>query len=403
MKQLDSFERDKEICMHFEDDREHFEGAVVPPIFQNTVFTYQSFDMLTEAVKNEHSHYVYGRGTNPIVEVVEKKLAALERGEVCRCFASGMAAISASLINSVKSGEHILCVSNLYYSTMELIKYLGKFNISHTVIYSTKTEDIKQAIQANTKVIFLESPTDMSFQLVNLEEIAAFAKDKGIRTIVDNTWATPLFQKPITKGIDIVVHSASKYLGGHSDVLGGAVITTRKNMRLIFEKEYLLLGGVMPPQDASLLLRGLRTLPFRMVGHQENAFRVAEFLQQHPTVAKVNFPGLESHPDYHLGKHQLTGYSGLMSFELKDAHFQNLKTIINKLNIFKLGVSWGSFESLVFSPNLGNNEEKLKSQHINPGTIRLAVGLENANVLINDLNQALNCEVSNGSIDLKEN
>ena len=154
---------------------------------------------------------------------------------------------------------------------------------------------------------------------MNLEEITNLAKSKGIRTIDNNTWATPLFQKPITKGID-VVDSASKYLGGHSDVLGGAIVTSKKNMKTIFKKEYLLLGGVMPPSEAALYL-GLRTLPFRMLEHQENAFNVAEFLENHPKVERVNFPGLESHPDYHLGKSQLTGYSGLMSIELKEAHF----------------------------------------------------------------------------------
>jgi cystathionine beta-lyase/cystathionine gamma-synthase len=386
---LNSFETDKKICMHYEDDRERFEGAVVPPIFQNTLFTYETFDTLTDALQSEHSFYVYGRGTNPTVEIVEKKLAALERGEECKLFATGMAAVSAALLNSVQSGDHVLCVSNLYYSTMELIKYLGKFNISHSVIYSTQLEDIKEALQPNTKVIFLESPTDMTYRVINLDEIAKLAKPLGIRTIIDNTWATPLFQKPLTKGIDVVVHSASKYLGGHSDVLGGAVVTSKEVMKTIFRKEYLLMGAAMPPNEASLLLRGLRTLPFRMQGHQENAIKVARFLHSHPKVAKANFPGLETHPDYQLGKIQLSGYSGLMSIELKQDDFNHVKAMINKMKVFKIGVSWGSFESLIISPNLGNNEGKLVKEHISPGTIRLAIGLENANALIEDLEQAL--------------
>jgi cystathionine beta-lyase/cystathionine gamma-synthase len=389
MEQHESFETDKKICMHFEDDRERFEGAVVPPIFQNTLFTYSTFDILTDALQSEHSFYVYGRGTNPTVEIVEKKIAALERGEACKCFSSGMAAVSAAIINSVKSGDHVLCVSNLYYSTMELLKYFGKFNISHSVIYSTKIEDIKQAIQPNTKMIYLESPTDITFRVVNLDEVVKLAKSLGIRTIIDNTWATPLFQKPLTKGIDIVVHSASKYLGGHSDVLGGVIVTSKENMKTIFRKEYLLMGAAMPPNEASLLLRGLRTLPFRMLGHQENAIKVAEFLSKHPKVERVNFPGLSTHPDYQLAKSQFTGFSGLMSIEFKEANFNHVKTIINKTKIFKIGVSWGSFESLILSPNLGNNEGKLVKEHINPGTIRLAVGLENAEALIDDLKQAL--------------
>jgi cystathionine beta-lyase len=390
MDQHESFETDKKICMHFEDDRERFEGAVVPPIFQNTLFTYSTFDILTDALQSEHSFYVYGRGTNPTVEIVEKKIAALERGEACKCFSSGMAAVSAAIINSVKSGDHVLCVSNLYYSTMELFKYLGKFNISHSVVYSTNIEDIKKAIQTNTKMIYLESPTDLTFRVVNLDEVAKLAKTLGIRTIIDNTWATPLFQKPLTKGIDIVVHSASKYLGGHSDVLGGVIATSKENMKSIFRKEFLLIGASMPPNEASLLLRGLRTLPFRMLGHQENALKVAEFLSEHPKVEKVNYPGLPTHPDYQLAQSQFTGFSGLMSIELKEANFNAVKTIINKMKVFKIGVSWGSFESLILSPNLGNNVDKLIKEHISPGTIRLAVGLENASALIDDLNQALN-------------
>jgi cystathionine beta-lyase/cystathionine gamma-synthase len=389
LKNLDTFETDKKICMHFEDDRERFEGAVVPPIFHNTLFTYETVDVLNDALQSEHSFYVYGRGTNPTVEIVEKKLAALERGQACKLFSSGMAAISAALINSVKSGDHVLCVSNLYFSTMELLKYLGKFNVSHSVIYSTETEAIKQALQPNTKVIFLESPTDMTFRLINLDEVADLARTKGIRTIIDNTWATPLFQKPLTKGIDVVVHSASKYLGGHSDVLGGAIVTSKENMKTIFRKEYLLMGAAMTPNEASLLLRGLRTLPFRIQGHEENAIKVAKFLHNHPKVKQVNFPGLETHPDYHLGKSQLSGYSGLMSFELNEASFNDVKGVINKMKVFKIGVSWGSFESLIISPSLGNNEGKLVKEHIDPCTIRLAVGLENANALIEDLEQAL--------------
>ncbi|OLS38480.1 methionine gamma-lyase [Bacillus sp. MRMR6] len=375
--------------MQFEDDRERFKGAVVPPIFQNTLFTYETFERLAEAVKDEQTHYVYSRGANPTVGVVEKKMAALERGEEGKCFSSGMAAISAAIINSVKSGDHVLCVSNLYYSTMELLKYFQKFNVSHSVIYSTKIEDISQAVQENTTVIFIENPTDMTYKLVDLEGISVLAKSRGIRTIIDNTWATPLFQKPITMGIDIVVHSASKYLAGHSDVLAGVLVTRKNIMRKIFEKEFLLIGASIPPAEASLLLRGLRTLPFRMMGHQENAIKVAEFLEQHPRVEKVNFPGLASHPDFELGRKQLSGYSGLMSFELKDAHFDQVKQVINKMEIFKIGVSWGSFESLVLSPNIGNNEEQLLQQHIHPGTIRLAVGLENADLLVRDLEKAL--------------
>lgn len=380
---------DLDICMHFADEPERFHGAVVPPIFNNSVFVYPTLDSLGQAVADETSHYVYWRGTNPTVEIAEKKIAALEKGEQCKCFASGMAAISAALFNSLKSGDHLLCVSNIYMSTMNVIKYLKKFSIDHTVIYSIAIEEIEKAILPNTKLIYLECPTDTNFRLTDLKAVAALARSKGIRTITDNTWATPLYQKPLTLGIDIVVHSASKYLGGHSDIVGGAIISNKELMKKLFKDEYLLFGGVMAPYTASQLLRGLRTLPLRMKAHQENALKIAQFLESHPRISVVHYPALSSHPDYELGKKQLTGYAGLLSFEMKNGTYEVVKSIINKLKVFQIGVSWGSFESLVMSPNYGYNEEALQKEHVNSGLIRLSIGLEDADILINDLKQAL--------------
>jgi cystathionine beta-lyase/cystathionine gamma-synthase len=380
---------DEAICIQLGEKPERFLGAVVPPTFGNSLFVYPTLEELGQAVADERNHYVYWRGTNPTVEIAEKKLADLERGEQCKCFASGMGAISAALFNSLQGGDHVLCISNIYKSTIDLLKYMQKFDVTYSVVYSTKAEDIQQAIQPNTKVIYIESPTDMMLRLVDFRKLADMAKAKGIRTIVDNTWATPIFQKPLTFGIDIVVHSASKYLGGHSDLVGGALITSKEIMKQIFLKEYLLFGGIMSPFQASLLLRGLRTLPLRMKAHQENAMQIARFLSNHPAIAKVHYPALESHEDYELGTRQLTGYSGLMTFELKDAYFEAIKAVVNKVKVFQIGVSWGSFESLIMSPNYGNNEEELIKEHISPGLIRLSVGLGAASELIQDLGQAL--------------
>jgi cystathionine beta-lyase/cystathionine gamma-synthase len=387
MTQFD--DSDIDICLHVADEPERFDGAVIPPIYNNSVFVYPTFESLGEAVADETRHYVYWRGTNPTVEIAEKKLAALEKGEQCKCFSSGMAAISAVLLNSVKSGDHVLCVSNIYMSTMNVLKYLKKFGIQHSVVYSTDSEKIGNAVLQNTKLIYLECPTDTNFRLIDLKAIAELAKSKGIRTIIDNTWATPLFQKPLTFGIDIVVHSVSKYLGGHSDIVGGAVISSKDFMKKLFKDEYLLFGGVMAPQTASQLLRGLRSLPLRMKAHQENALKVAQFLESHPRVSIVHYPALMTHPDYELGKNQLLGYSGLLSFELLEGTYNAVKTIINKLKVFQIGVSWGSFESLVMSPNYGYNEDSLKKEHVSPGLIRISVGLEDVEQLINDWEQAL--------------
>ncbi|PLT35070.1 PLP-dependent aspartate aminotransferase family protein [Bacillus sp. V5-8f] len=389
MQDENRYARDKEICMHLGDDQERFTGAVVPPIFGNTLFTYPTLEELAKAESQEQNHYVYSRGSNPTVEIAEKKLAALERGEACRCFSSGMAAISATLFNSLKKGDHVLCIDNLYFSTMDLMKYLQKFGVEHSVVYSVSISEIENGIKDNTKVIYIESPTDMTYRLVDLQAVAKLAKNKGIRTIIDNTWATPLFQKPLEMGIDIVIHSASKYLGGHSDLLGGAVIASREIIDSLFHKELLLFGANLSPYEAALLLRGLRTLPFRMKAHQENGIQVAKFLETHPAVKNVHYPGLRSHPDYELGKRQLSGYSGLMGFELEDVHFEQVKKVVNSVELFQVGVSWGSFESLIYSRNNGKNADRLRKENQSPGLIRLAVGLEDCDLLIGDLKKAL--------------
>lgn len=384
------FEEDRAICLHRFEDNKYLNSAVVPPTYSNTLFTYPSFENLAEADSHQHDYYVYSRGMNPTVDLAERKLAALERGEQCKCFSSGMAAITAALFNSVKSGDHVLAVGNVYKSTLHLLKYLTKFQVKHSIVYSLSMEEIKQAVRSNTKVIFLESPTNLKLRLVDLQAVASFARSHGIRTIIDNTWATPLFQKPLLFGFDIVVHSASKYLGGHSDVMGGAVVTNSSIMEPLFSNEYLVHGGIMVPDEAIKLLRGLRTLPLRMKIHEKNAYKVALFLEKHEKVKTVNYPGLPSHPDYSLGKKQMTGCSGLLTFELDFSSFQQTAKIINKMKRFRIGVSWGSFESLVWSPNYGENAANLeKKQHLNPGLIRLAVGQENADELIEDLNQAL--------------
>ncbi|MBT2650081.1 aminotransferase class I/II-fold pyridoxal phosphate-dependent enzyme [Bacillus sp. ISL-34] len=389
MQLPDNFSSDQEICMHFDTGAEPFFGAIIPPIFGNSLFVYPTHEEFVQAENDQKNHYVYSRGTNPTVEIVEKKLASLEQGEQCKCFASGMAAITAAIFNSVQGGDHVLCVSNIYKSTMDLLIYMQKFGVRHSVVYSTSKEDIEKAIMPNTKLLYLENPTDMNLQLVDLKFIGDMAKSRGIRTIIDNTWATPLFQKPLTYGIDIVVHSASKYLGGHSDLVGGAIITCGEIMRDLFKKEYLLFGGTMGPREASLLLRGLQTLPLRMKAHQENTMQVASFLSSHPSVKRVNYPGLRSQRNLELNNKQLTGFSGLMTFELINANYEAVKAVINKVKIFKIGVSWGSFESLIMSPNFGNNIDELIKEHISPGLIRLSIGMEPAEKLIADLEQAL--------------
>lgn len=376
------------ICCHLGDKPEKFLGAVVPPIFENSLFVYETFDELINALKNEKENYVYSRGLNPTVEIAEKKIASLENGEDCKLFSSGMGAISAAISAFIKQGDHILCVNSIYGPTVEYVEYMKKYGITHSITYKTDLESIDKAVNKNTKIIYLESPGTMTFKIVNLKKIAEYAKSKGIITIIDNTWATPIFQKPLDLGIDISVHSCTKYLGGHSDVIAGAVISSKEFINKVFYNEFLLRGASIGPFEAWLIIKGLRTLPLRMKAHQENAIKVAEYLEKHPKVKKVNYPGLTSNPGYELARKQMTGFSGLMSFELAADCIDDLKTFINKLSLFKIGVSWGGHESLIISPYRGNNEKELLANNLSPYLIRISVGLEDVDSLIDDLSQA---------------
>lgn len=363
--------------------------AASPPIYETAPFLFDTYEEYAKAANNEKEHYMYSRGTNPTVQIAEKMIAALERGEACKCFASGMAAVSAALMGSLSAGDHLILVGHIYVTTVKLVKYLTKFGLTYTIVHSTSIEAVADAVNPQTKVIFIESPTSFTFDIIDISEITSLAKSKGLRTIIDNSWATPLFQKPLELGVDIVVHSASKYLGGHNDLVAGAVVTSKEIMNRIYAEEYELVGGSLAPFEAWLLIRGLRTLSLRMDAHQKNGLAVAQFLSKHPGIAKVNHPGLPTHPQHKLASRQLTGYSGLFSFELKESSYEEICRMINKLQLIRIGESWGSTESQIISPNCGYNQQDLKNQHMPQSLVRLAVGHEPIELLINDLRDAL--------------
>ena len=370
-------------CIEDHPAREPGVEPMATPIVQTSLFAFPDYDSLIAAGAAEYRNNVYTRGQNPTVEVLEKKLAALERGESCKAFGSGMAAVSSVILGLLDAGDHILFVNHTYGPTMQLAKQLERFGIEHTLLLDIEPDDVKAALQPNTRLVWLESPGTMMFRTLDLAAIADIAHSHGALTCIDNSWASPLFQKPITHGIDIVLHSATKYIGGHSDVVAGAVITTAERMRHIFYRSYLLLGGILHPFDSWLLLRGLRTMPVRMQQHHADAIRVAEFLRTRPEVAAVH------HPAFDAPSPTLTGFSGLFSFELKDAGFDEVRRFIDSLKRFRIGVSWGGVESLVISPNRGNNLHYLDSQRIPHGLIRMSIGLEGADALIDDISAAL--------------
>jgi cystathionine beta-lyase/cystathionine gamma-synthase len=374
---------DIRICIEDQPARQPGIEPMATPIVQTSLFAFESVEALNAAGAHENRNTVYTRGQNPTVEVLEKKLAALEHGEACKAFGSGMAAISAVIMGLLSAGDRILFVNNTYGPALQLAKQLDRFGITHTLLLDIEPDDIRDALVPNTRLIWLENPGTMLFRTLDLAAVADIAKRHGAITCIDNSWASPLFQKPILHGIDIVVHSATKYIGGHSDVVAGAVITTEERMTQIFYRAYLLLGGILHPFDSWLLLRGLRTMPVRMQQHERDALRIAAFLQERPEVEKVNHPAFVKHTS------SLTGYSGLFSFVLKDGGFDQVRDFINRLRRFRIGVSWGGVESLVISPNRGNNLHYLDAHRIPHGLVRLSIGLEGADALIEDITAAL--------------
>lgn len=370
---------DIKLCL--EDQPSGAPGAqpMATPIVQTSLFAYPDLDAFIAAAKEEDKNPVYSRGTNPTVEVLETKLAALEQGEACKCFGSGIGAASAVMLGLLRSGDHILFVNQTYGPIVQLARHLKRFGIQHTVLLDLTPDSVAGAMLPNTKMVWLENPGTMVFRTFDIAAIADVARTHGAVTCLDNSWASPLFQKPIAHGVDIVIHSATKYLGGHSDVVAGAMITTAERTREVFHRAYMLNGAVLSPFDAWLMLRGIRTLPMRMQQHESDGLRVADFLRTRSEVHQV------FHPAFTEQSPSLTGYSGVFSFELADGSFESVRRFIDGLRRFRIGVSWGGVESIVLAPNRGYNLTYLDGQAIPHGTVRLSIGLEGADALIDDI------------------
>lgn len=374
-----------EILHHLGEENMPF-GSVTPPIFQTSIFQFDSFDKFKEALSNEEENYLYTRGNNPTVNIVEEKIAALEHGQRAKLFASGIAAISSGIMAFLKSNDHVVCVEDSYSWTKTLLeKYLKRFGISHTYVDGSDIEEVYSAVRPNTKVIYLESPTTFTFKIQDLENISAFAKKYGIKTIIDNTWATPYFQNPLDFGIDLVVHSSSKYFGGHSDVVAGVIVGSKKDISHIFNTEFLNIGAVPDPFASWLILRGLRTLHIRMERHFQSTMKVIDYLYHHPAVEKINYPFYKDNPQLALAKKQMRGGSGLFSIKLATKRVEDVKTFTDNLRIFKRAVSWGGYESLVVPYAVSH--KNLSEDNIS--IVRIHVGLEDPEILIDDLERSL--------------
>lgn len=379
---------EENICNHIEKTKANYR-SMSPEIVMTSSFYFQDFDEFAKASSNEFDAFVYTRGSNPTTKLLEDTLAKLEHGERCKVFASGMGAISATLLTLLKANDHVLIVNTVYGASVSLLKFLNRYHVQCDVVHISKIEDLLSNIKENTRVIYFESPSSQQFQMIDLKSLSDIAKEKNILTIMDNTWASPLYQHPLDYGIDIVVHSCSKYVGGHSDIVCGAVISTQKIIRDIEEHGFLYMGATCSPMNAYLALRGIRTLPIRMKQVHENIKKVLDVLQKDHRIAKIYHPYCYDTTQKKIADTYLNGYGSLFAIDMKDEDLEKLKIFINNLKVFTLGVSWGGFESLVLPVYKGNNARAVLDRGLNLTHIRIYVGLENTDTLIQDIMQAL--------------
>jgi cystathionine beta-lyase/cystathionine gamma-synthase len=371
------------------EERENYFNAVSPPIMQTSNFVFNTVDEMRKAFADEYSTYIYSRGRNPTIDILRKKLAALDGAEDCLVFNNGAAATFAAVLANVKSGDHIVCVDKPYSWTQKLCnEILPRFNVSTTYIDGTAIENFERAILPNTTLIYLESPNSWEYKLQDLKAVAELAKAEGIVTIIDNSYCTPIYQRPIEYGIDLSMQTATKYIGGHSDTLGGVLSGKKEMIERIFNSEYMNIGSGIQPFNAWLLIRGLRTLPARLDRISASTQKVVAFLKQHPKVEGIIFPFDESFPQYALAKQQMSGACGLLTFIVKAETITQVEKFCEDLQHFFMAVSWGGHESLIIPKcsgiqpadfNAGNKEHRM---------IRMYVGLEDPGYLIKDLEQA---------------
>lgn len=373
------------------EDRENYFGAIAPPIIQTSNFSFSKVEDMRTAFADEYRTWLYSRGQNPTVDILRKKLAALDEAESCLVFNSGAAAIFAAILANVKSGDHIVCVRNAYTWAQKMFEViLPRFNITHSYIDGRDIINWKNAIQNNTTIFYLESPNSWLFELQDIAAIASLAKQHNITTIIDNSYCTPIYQKPIPLGIDLSLQSATKYISGHSDVVAGVLSGTNAMIEKIFNSEYMNIGSGIQPFNAWLLIRGLRTLPMRLERISKTTHQVIQFLQQHPRVDKVIFPLHSSFPQYELAKKQMTGGCGLLSFSLKTNQVETIELFCESLKHIFMAVSWGGHESLIIPKCAGMPKTEFNPLNQEHSMMRLYVGLEEAAYIIQDLSQALN-------------
>ena len=371
------------------EEREHYFNAISAPIVQTSNFAFNTVADLKKAFDDEMSGYLYSRGLNPTVDILRKKLAALDAAEDCLVFNSGAAAIFAAVLANVKSGDHIVSVNKPYTWAQKMFDVvLPRFNVSTSYVDARDTANVANAILPNTTVIYLESPNSWDFAVQDLPAITAIARGKGIITICDNSYCTPLYQQPIAMGIDMAMQTATKYIGGHSDTLGGVLTGTHSMMKKIFDSEYLNIGSGIQPFNAWLLIRGLRTLPARLDRITRTTQKLVEFLKNHAQVEEVIFPFDPAFPQYELARKQMKGACGLVTVVMKAERMQQIVTFCESLRHILMAVSWGGHESLIIPKCASLDPSAFDPANREHRMIRFYFGLEEPDYLVEDLDQA---------------
>ena len=368
-------------------------GAVVPPIYQTSTFKFNSVEQGAKLFAGEEKGYIYTRMLNPTVEALENCIAELEGGFKGLGCASGMAAIHTVFATLTSAGDHVLCSSAVYGPTTTLLNtILKKFGVEADYIDTSNLEEVKRGIKPNTKVVYIETPGNPTLYISDIEEISKIAKMNKAVTVVDNTFMSPALQLPLELGADIVLHSLTKFLNGHADVVGGIIVVKDEETYKNFRKTLNQLGGVIDPFNSFLVHRGIKTLSIRMQRHCENSQIIAEYLEKHPLIKKVVYPGLKSHPQYALGLRQHKGHGGMITFEMAGG-FQAGQILMNSVKLCQLAVSLGGVETLIQHPasmtHYSMGKEARAAGGITEGLVRFSVGIEDVNDIKNDLEQAL--------------
>ncbi|MBA2175135.1 methionine gamma-lyase [Halobacillus locisalis] len=379
--------------IHGGDAPDHHFGSLATPIYQTSTFSFETAGQGERRFAGEENGYVYSRLGNPTVTVLEQRIATLEKGEKGLAFSSGMAAVSAVLTSLTKKEDHIICSNGLYGCTFGLLKMLEeKYSITHSFSHMESEEKLRSCIQENTTCIFVETPINPTMKVIDLSMVARVAKDAGIKVVVDNTFCSPYLQRPLELGCDIVLHSATKYISGHGDVVAGLVVGKEDYVQSLVKHEQKDMGGVLAPFDAWLLLRGLKTLHVRLDRHSSNAREIAERLQAHPKVKRVFYPGMDSPSQNAIVEKQMANTGGVISFEMKGSK-QTAQHFMDQLSLIKIAVSLGDAETLVQHPATMTHavipEQERRRMGISDELIRLSIGLESVEDLWDDISQAL--------------